>query len=206
MPILIHISVNKKISSNESKYSTKNPLKRYFLNKFINRLLVLFSKGKFSNLLDVGCGEGFTEKIILEKFTKAKLTGIDISLQAIKKASLRNPQAKYLTGSVFKLPFKNRSFDLVICLEVLEHLKTPQKALTELIRVTRKRLIISVPNEPLFTILRFFGGQNIPQLGRHPEHVNFWNKRSFSEFLKDQNHRVTIETCGPWLIAKIRKN
>jgi ubiquinone/menaquinone biosynthesis C-methylase UbiE len=52
------------------------------------------------------------------------------------------------------LSFEDKSFDIVLCLEVLEHTHDPVRAIKELARVTRKDLIISIPNEPFFSLLR----------------------------------------------------
>lgn len=195
--------MNRQKSSNETKYLTRNPLKKYFLQRFTRRILELIKQEKPRKLLDVGCGEGFIDEIILEKLPKIKLIGVDVSGSVLSKAKKRNPKGNYLKAALPNLPFSDNNFDLVICLEVLEHLPYYAKALEELIRLSKKKLIISVPNEPWFTILRFLGGQNILQLGKHPEHVNFWNKKLFLKFLKETGMRVKVDTCGPWLIAVI---
>ena len=44
------------------------------------------------------------------------------------------------------LPFPPRSFDTVLCLDVLEHIETPQKTADELCRVSARHVIISLPN------------------------------------------------------------
>jgi SAM-dependent methyltransferase len=53
------------------------------------------------------------------------------------------------------LTYADGAFDAVVCLEVLEHVPDPIRAMRELARVARKRLIITVPNEPWFTFWRF---------------------------------------------------
>ena len=53
-----------------------------------------------------------------------------------------------------KLTYKNNSFDTVCCLQVLEHIYNPLQAINELKRVARKRIIISVPFEPWFSLCR----------------------------------------------------
>ena len=61
--------------------------------------------------------------------------------------------------NVLNLDYKNNEFDTVVCLEVLEHTLNPVKAIKELKRVS-KRIIISVPLEPWFTLPRLFLGWN----------------------------------------------
>ncbi len=52
-----------------------------------------------------------------------------------------------VVASVYKLPFKNDSFDLALCLSVLEHLEEPLKAVSEIRRVVKNggKIIVSVP-------------------------------------------------------------
>ena len=58
-----------------------------------------------------------------------------------------HPLLKRVVGSVIKIPFKKDSFDIVICVDTLEHLehKLHQKALYEMMRVAKKKLLIAVP-------------------------------------------------------------
>ncbi len=71
-----------------------------------------------------------------------------------------------VVASVTKLPFKNNSFDMVLCAEVLEHLRFNQthKGLKEIYRITKKFAVISLPH---FSITNFyFGFKFIPYLPR----------------------------------------
>jgi len=54
---------------------------------------------------------------------------------------------KFIKADITELPFSNQSFDVVLCTHALEHIRNPKKALSELIRITRKRLIIVVPRQ-----------------------------------------------------------
>lgn len=105
------------------------------------------------SVLDVGCGNGFFLGYLASK--KAcrfdKLVGIDPSNEARRHASV-----KTVEGSAIHLPFDSESFDLVTCLEVLEHVPYPDydKAISELERVSRRYVLITVPNnQNLFALL-----------------------------------------------------
>lgn len=50
-------------------------------------------------------------------------------------------------GSILSLPFNDNSFDTVLCTHALEHIKDYRLALKELLRVTKHRLIITVPRQ-----------------------------------------------------------
>lgn len=87
-------------------------------------------------LLDLGCGTG----VLLEQFEKRfkiKGYGIDTSTEAIKYCKRRGlSQVKKFDGK--KIPFKDKLFDLLTAIDVLEHVKDDLKALYEINRVLKK--------------------------------------------------------------------
>jgi SAM-dependent methyltransferase len=91
------------------------------------------------SILDVGCGDG---RILEELSPKYKAVGIDYAFSSVRQVNRGAVQ-----GSSSQLPFSDRSFDLVLCCEVLEHLDQQLflATITELIRVTRRYVLISVP-------------------------------------------------------------
>lgn len=98
-----------------------------------------------TSILDVGCGNGIFVNYLIDQPRKfIRVHGVDRSLTAIKFVKTEKTQA-----SIEKLPFHAGEFDLVVCLEVLEHLPKPifEQAIMELIRVSNKHIIITVPNK-----------------------------------------------------------
>lgn len=93
--------------------------------------------------MDIGCQIPNLHKKLNQKY-KITLADLNPRHKTIKKQDIRN------------LSFKDNSFDIVLCQQVLEHIDEPVKAILELKRVYKNQLIISVPNEPFFTILRLF--------------------------------------------------
>ncbi len=93
------------------------------------------------SILEVGCGNGAFINSLIGKYQK--LIGLDSS-----KEALRHIRTEAIEGNINNLPFEDNSFDLVVCLETLEHL--PQevfiRGLFELQRVSKKYIIVSVPN------------------------------------------------------------
>lgn len=91
------------------------------------------------SVLDLGCGEGYYDRIINDD-NKYVLYGLDISKQAIIKASkLSKGKAKYLIANIFKLPFFDNEFDLILnCFAPLE--------INEFHRVCKEYFIKVVPN------------------------------------------------------------
>jgi len=97
-------------------------------------------------LLDVGCGKGEPAKFINRK-DRYFAVGFDAFEPYLKQDLKEKIHNAYVQGDVRFLPFADRSFDSVICLEVLEHLERAdgELLLKELERVAAKQVIISTP-------------------------------------------------------------
>jgi ubiquinone/menaquinone biosynthesis C-methylase UbiE len=93
--------------------------------------------------LVVGCGTG--KEIYLPKGFSV---GIDLSLSALLVAKKESRSSKPLIlADACNLPFKDDTFDCVICSEILEHIPKPERAVAELSRVLNRGIaIITVPN------------------------------------------------------------
>lgn len=108
-------------------------------------LLVILEKfsSHRSEILDVGCGMGGPMRC-LEK-AGFQVFGIDKYRKAVEFCRKRNLVAK--CGLAEKIPFPESSFDVIIALELLEHLNKPPKAIEEFARVLKPNglLIVSVP-------------------------------------------------------------
>lgn len=103
------------------------------------------------NILDVGCGTGRFEEILLGQGFNIDVIAIDISKKSIHvaKSKLNSEKFEFLCGDVASLPFKDDSFDCCVLIEVIEHISNKESVLKELKRVlkTRGKLIITTPNK-----------------------------------------------------------
>ena len=96
-------------------------------------------------LLDVGCGDGSFYPCISAKFEH--VYGIDIAPEAVNEAQERGMEA--VAGDAGgPLPWKDRYFNSIVCLEVIEHLPDPLAALKEIHRVLKPggHLVLTTPN------------------------------------------------------------
>ena len=95
------------------------------------------------NLIDVGCGNGVFARLLKQHFPALQITCVDRSAAALEHVVADEK----VRCEVIKLPFDDRSFDCVSCLEVIEHLTVDdyKKALSELTRIARATVIIGVP-------------------------------------------------------------
>ena len=131
------------------KYLSKNPMIIFLNNYFLSTIASLVKSLESSKILDIGCGEGIVDNFLINNLSvnSSQIVGLDIESTCLKIARSINPGVKFYQGSIYKLPFQDRSFDLVLALEILEHLEYPEKAIGELNRVSRDWVIISVPND-----------------------------------------------------------
>jgi ubiquinone/menaquinone biosynthesis C-methylase UbiE len=96
--------------------------------------------------LDVGCGSGSTSLVIAELVgKKGKVVGLDINPINIricrrKAAKVRN--AEFIVGNVYDTKFRDSSFDCVFSRFLFQHLTRPEKAIQEMLRLTRRGGII----------------------------------------------------------------
>lgn len=90
-------------------------------------------------LLDVGCGTGALTQWIESTAPKIDIVGIDPAQSFIDYARSRftSPRIRFQLGNVLDLPFSNESFDLCLSLLVLMFVPDPEKAVSEMRRVTR---------------------------------------------------------------------
>jgi len=184
----------------DGKYGSPNPAVKRLLKKFFRSLSRMLDSTSPERILEVGSGEGF----VLEHVRKAKnahLEGSDISDDMLRLARDRNPGLKISKASAYKLPYKDKSFDLVLAIEVLEHLEHPEKALKEIQRVCSGCCILSVPNEPIFSISNFLRARHIRRFGRNPDHIQAWSKKSFINLLSNYFKIKQVEKPFPWVMV-----
>ncbi len=96
----------------------------------------------FKSVLDVGCGQGSLLAELLTEFPEIEPTGVDISDSAVELARLKVPNGQFSVLDIVKDRL-NKSFDLVICIDVLEHIPDDLSALSNIAYMTDKYLLVS---------------------------------------------------------------
>jgi len=113
----------------------------------LERIGELVGQGEgVQTLLDAGCGDGY----LLASLTGRgfKLAGVDLSEKAIVRARERlGNSVEFQAAFLEKLPFEDKTFDVVVSTHTLEHVRDLDAAVSELRRVCRGRLIILVPRQ-----------------------------------------------------------
>ena len=163
-----------------------NPLRlEFILNNFDKSI-------KKKDVLDIGCGGGLISELLAKK--NANVTGIDENIYNIKQAR------EHVKMSSIKIDYKNQSldtfykknkkkYDLILCLEVLEHVNNVKKTLDKISELMKPgaTLILSTINRNLKSLIfaKIFGEYvlNWIPVGTH-QFEKFLKPEEIVEFLK----------------------
>ena len=131
-------------SSHEHKYTNKNFFHRFFLNRFLDTVYYEIDTLDPNTILDFGCGEGFFLKAMKDRgLSEKKILGVDNRREAIEKAATLIPEYDFKHIDLFQINPDEFQFDLVIAIEVFEHLYKPETFLTPYIKI--KTLFVKFP-------------------------------------------------------------
>jgi len=191
--------------SNVRKYNNPNPVHQLLLRRFL-RCVAQEAQGALRThncprLLDVGCGEGYVLRHLRGAWPELAAQGVDGDREALVQARGSIPGAFLGHADASYLPFAGNSFDMVACLEVLEHLREPALAMEELARVSRGYLLLSVPNQPFFSLSNLVRGKNVRRLGEDPEHLHHWTALQFVSMIKGRFKVSRVRYPFPWVLV-----
>ena len=164
---------------------------RWITGLFIQNVLKTLKELNPKSILDIGCGTGYIIKKI-ENSLDVEIVGCDINTNRLSIAS-KVFGRKLVTADITKLPFKNSSFDAVIAVEIIEPLNDIDAAISEIKRVSKNYVIITVPNEPFFKLANFLRGKNIKTFGNIPDHIHQFNKHSLEKALLKHFSNVQVK-------------
>jgi SAM-dependent methyltransferase len=190
------------IGNTTPKYTAKNPAIRFLTQRWVANLEEVFDRvaadpqGAPKRALEVGCGEG----VIADKLQRRadEVVALDLPDAGLRAWWQRYPGPRYLHGDAHRLPFEDGQFDLVVAVEVLEHLHDPVQGLREMARVSRGHLVLSVPREPIFRGCNLLALRYVSDLGNTPGHLNHWSKRSFAKFVSTVADVRETTSPFPW--------
>lgn len=174
------------------RYLNKGFWERRYHNKRRKIILALLQDllSNCESFLDLGCGTGEylsdTNESVEFKY------GLDLSSHYLIRCK-KHEATDLIQGSLEKLPFKNRIIDCVLCSEVIEHIYTPQTTIREILRISRKTIIISTPNHGILRkIMALLFKQKLNHIDKKHGHVNILKFEDLlSEFPLDNKWKVS---------------
>lgn len=158
-------------------------------------------------VLDVGCGDGYHACVfntIYGMSENADIYGIDLSKSRVEFASmvcreLSFCNIRWMVGSAEMLPFSNNQFDIVLCSDVVEHLRHPDRCFAEMFRVLKPGgvAIVTTPNAttPIPRLMRWLKGPMTDQETDHDEHIS----------LKGAAEWMTIARAAGFSVVKVKR-
>jgi len=159
-------------------------------------LKILDSKINGSKILDAGCGDGVLSWMLAIR--GGEVYGVDVEKKALQvaKRKCKGLKARFYPASIYDLPFPSRYFDHIVCLDVIEHLHHPDKALKELKRVWNRSGMIIITT-PIRWKEQFGIGF----------HVKEYSIEEFREIIRKHfpMERVYFIHFGPILVHKLTK-
>lgn len=200
----------------DKRYNSPNPLRRYVHRAQYQSIIDQVAVS--DTIIDVGCGEGVLACLLAEK--GARVTGVDISepnIVAARELAKRmgvEARVTFLVGDAEAAPFPDASFDTVISCHVLEHLPDFNKGLSELYRLTKKKIITALPTLLNFCSIIQVGQGSFWELSRRsalalPRGLIWALARIFSEGV-DEGYMGKKELMHifrwPWIVRRRLKH
>jgi hypothetical protein len=134
------------------------------------------------------------------RMTRLLATRLDLVSIDLPHAHRRDDSLRLLFADIVALPFRNRSFDIVICAEVLEHLPSDvlMRGVAELQRVSDKYLLVSVPYKQRVWNERF-KCNHCGYVGNVMSHLHYFDEKRLEalldRFVRSES-RLVGSTCG----------
>lgn len=177
----------KTVEEGEYWNEAKAPLARYYQRDVYRYAAKLIKKHGLESALDVGCGPGYKLMEIIHPVAK-KVLGIDRD-DAVRFASKRFGAEYFLADDVEQPRFEPaQTFDLIICSDVIEHMRDPDLLLSYIKRYSHSGtwVVFSTPERDIA-----WGNDNMESPNQ--DHVREWNKDEFVTYLKESGFPV-VET------------
>ena len=126
---------------------------RWITEQAIDRMKL----GPSERILDIGCGEGWTCRLLSSRCPDSAIVGVDVSDEMIRLARRKSPEqgnAIFAPGSAEEIPWAEDYFTRVICVESAYYWHSVEAAMREIFRVTafggRVHLVNSYHKENLY--------------------------------------------------------
>lgn len=163
---------------------------------YSDKLLAFCLERAGKEILDYGCATG--EYCVQLQKRGYRCQGADTNQEYIRQALIKGVKAHLIQD---KLPFEDKSFDTVLMFELLEHVQDPGSVLKEAGRVARKNILITVPDNSEFLMLKACGltYEHMLEL----DHLRFFTQESLSRLLAEHFPRWRVNRGEPLAVYRL---
>lgn len=169
-------------------YAEGSHIGRYIITRSILNQLAAY---RFKTFIDIGGAEGYKANLV-KHFFGADVMNTDHAAPVCRKAE-EIYGIPSVDCNIHALPFEDNAFDIVLCSETVEHVNDYRHAIDELLRITKKVLVITVPHDPIEKVEENIRNNNI---GAHINHFDIHTL----DYLKERGYVVRYEkTLSPLL-------
>lgn len=112
---------------------------RMFFSKIssLNFLKKFLDSHQFTSILEIGCSTGLLPVFMMKQFKNLKYTGIDLSPKSLELAKQNFKSGNFISGDFLTMEL-NTDYDLILSLDVIDHVYDPDKFLKKIIFKTKK--------------------------------------------------------------------
>ena len=132
-------------------YSPAPRHRRRLISNIVNKL-------DFNSMIDVGCAQPYLIEEMIKKRPAIRICGCDVAENVIKQNKKMFPQVGFEVVDIGSGCYPTKeAFNLVVCCEVLEHINDWQEALKNLLAMSDRYILITVPSGKVFPIDKMMG-------------------------------------------------
>lgn len=172
----------------EKAYNSDIFVQKFWQRMKISTVLRCIDSGNL--ILDLGSGSGVVSQLASRE---NDVVSCDISLKCIKNCLKLSPLSGGVVGDGLKLPFKNESFDAVLCIELIEHLIDPNQCIKEIYRILKREgiLIISTPNFlSMWPIIEYMWDKFGRGRDYRTQHISPFNVKTITKLMQGNNLQI----------------
>lgn len=182
--------------NNVNWHQEDSPYKASFVKKIIKR-----NKLSFNTCADIGCGAGYVTELLSKEYFDSKFTGFDFSSDANKfwKHRTNLPNLKFTNQNIAKV---DNNFDLIICLDVFEHVENYFGFLKDL-KKCGNQFIFNIPLD--MNVMKIL--TNGIKLARtEVGHLHYFNEYTAIQTLKDCGYQVKDNFLSTSFLSILPRN
>jgi len=175
----------------------------------LDRVAEVIAELGATSVIDLGCGEGKLLGLLLKSKSVKRLTGVDVSMQALERAderlhldrlpAIKRERIKLMQGSVVYRDARFSGYDVAALVEVIEHIDAPRLGTMERVvfEFARPRhVIVTTPNADYNALFETLPASEF----RHRDHRFEWGRAAFLDWTErvagQFGYTVRVEGLG----------